>query len=211
MYFGKEDFSGYDKEQSHVEVYSLNTGYWRKINDAKLPGVINYSHDYAFVDGALIWTASYSHVSEIDEDFIVSFDTRSELFRRMEFPKFQEYHSSLEVPYFLVYKGCLAFFVAPDWGDEGSEVWSIWVMKEFGVVESWIKEYKEETQPKALRPIGFNKNNEILINTSDEGIIAFNFETKQSRILELYCDNICWINYTGSLVFLEEKNELLEK
>ncbi|KAL2455184.1 putative F-box protein [Abeliophyllum distichum] len=26
MYFGNEGFSGYDKEQSHVEVYSLNTG-----------------------------------------------------------------------------------------------------------------------------------------------------------------------------------------
>ncbi|KAL2468669.1 F-box/kelch-repeat protein [Forsythia ovata] len=202
MYFGKEDFSGYDKEQSHVEVYSLNTGYWRKIDDAKLPGIITCSYQSAFVDGALIWRANYSLVGEIDEDFIVSFDTRSELFRRMEFPDFREYHSTQEVPYLLVYKGRLAFFVAPDCGDEGSEVWSIWVMKEFGVVKSWIKEYNEETQQKALWPIGFNKNNEIWIDTSDEGIIAFNFETKQSRILELYCDNNCWINYTESLVLL---------
>ncbi|KAL2455183.1 F-box protein CPR30 [Abeliophyllum distichum] len=207
MYFEKVDFAGCDKEQYHVEVYSLNSGYWRKIDDAKLPGIIKCSHP-AFVDGALIWRAGYSLESEIDTDFILSFDTRSELFQRMEFPDFQEYHSTQEVPYLVVYKGCLAFFVAPDCGAIGSDVWSIWVMKEFGVVESWVKEYSEETPQKAMWPLGFTQNNEILIDTTHGGIIAFNFETKQIRILQIYGYNIFWINYTESLVFLEKRSSL---
>ncbi|KAL2469079.1 F-box protein CPR30 [Forsythia ovata] len=210
MHFEKLDFSGCVKEQYHVEVYSLNAGYWRKIDDAKLPGIIKCSHQSAFVDGALIWRAGYSLGSEIDTDFILSFDTRSELFQRMEFPDFQEYRSTQEVPYLVVYKGCLAFFVSPDCEAIGSAVWSIWVMKKFGVVESWVKKYSEETPGKALWPLGFTKNNEILIDTSHGGIIAFNFETKQTKILNIYSYNNCWINYTESLVFLEEKNELVE-
>ncbi|KAL2469080.1 F-box/kelch-repeat protein [Forsythia ovata] len=212
MYFGKEDFSGYDREQSHVEVYSLNKGSWRKIDDAKLPGICS-TEQAIFVDGTLNWMAVYSAENDITYDFIMSFDTQTELFRKIVLPDFQEYQylQTRELPFLVVYKGWLAFFVAPDCGDEGSDVWSIWVMKKFGVVESWVKEYNEETQHKALWPIGFTKNNEILIDTSDEEIFAFNFETKQSRILKHYYGyRDCWVNYTKSLVFLEEKNELLE-
>ncbi|KAL2490395.1 F-box and associated interaction domains-containing protein [Abeliophyllum distichum] len=147
---------GYDKEQSHVEVYSLNTGYWRKIDDPKLPGICS-TEQPIFVDGTLNWMAGYSAETDIMSDFILSFDTRSELFRQIMFPDFQEYQylQTQELPYLVVYKGWLAFFVAPDCGDEGSDVWSIWVMKKFGVVESWVKEYNEETQQKVLWPIGF--------------------------------------------------------
>lgn len=144
------------------------------------------------------------------DDFILSFDTHSEQFQEVQLPKYREYHQRQEDPYLVVYKGCLAFFVAPGSWCYWTTIWSVWVMNEFGVVESWVKKFNGETEEKAKWPIGVTKNNEIIIYT-DESMIAYNFETKMSRDL-IYDSSVdsSWLNYTGSLVFLDEKNELVE-
>ncbi|KAL2469188.1 F-box protein CPR30 [Forsythia ovata] len=136
MHFRKGGLLSYDKEQSLVEVYSLNTRSWRKINYAKVSGIIECSYQHVFVDGTLNGLAGYSRKSEVMIEFILSFDCRSYVFREVELPSYQEHHLCPLVPNLEVYKGCLALFVALGCDEDRTAIWSLWLMKEFGVAET---------------------------------------------------------------------------
>jgi hypothetical protein len=81
-------------------------------------------------NGALHSTAwSRSH------KFILSFDVNDERFREIMLPQNYEEDDILGHPMFrlAVLKGSLALFVC------GSDICYIWVMRDYGVVESWTK------------------------------------------------------------------------
>ncbi|CAA3030946.1 F-box CPR1-like [Olea europaea subsp. europaea] len=192
-----------DKEQSQVELYSLYTASWRKIDDVKMPGIL-LDGAAVFVDGSLNWIAYHS----LERTYsILSFDTRLEVFREMKLPNYDHYNSV--IPYLVVYKGCLALFVAHCTGEE--DVLSLWVMKEFGLAESWLEEYHVVFEVDCIFSVGFTKNSVIIYATYDE-MFVYDFEKKQSRDIGLgfRCDADSLVEYTESLVLLDEKNELQE-
>ncbi|KAK9907131.1 hypothetical protein M0R45_002376 [Rubus argutus] len=108
-------------------MYSLRTNSWRRIQDFPLD--ISYRLVYksaTFVNGALHWMASPgSSITTV----IVSLDLASETY--MEVPQPDHYGSQIGIA--ASSRGCLCLLVH----NYASQSYDIWVMKEYGLRESW--------------------------------------------------------------------------
>ncbi|KAL7243929.1 hypothetical protein ACSBR1_016196 [Camellia fascicularis] len=56
----------------------------------------------------------------------------------------------------------------------------IWVMKEYGVVASWVKQFRIDLR----EPIGLRKNGEVLLAES-EGYLVSYYDPKSKQIVNL--------------------------
>ncbi|KAF7145572.1 hypothetical protein RHSIM_Rhsim04G0064400 [Rhododendron simsii] len=87
----------------------------------------------------------------------------------------------------------------------------IWVMKEYGVAESWAKLY-DINLPIGLRHIiGFRKNGQVLLSTNDDRLLCYDCETKTSANL---IDTESSVTFDGdtfmeSLVLVKQGNGAL--
>ncbi|XP_057784813.1 F-box/kelch-repeat protein At3g23880-like [Salvia miltiorrhiza] len=123
-----------DKLDCHV--YTLGTGSWRR-----LEGIPYNYHDGsgAFVNGNLHWIATIGE----DSSWISCFDLETECF---SFFKTPPYHAQ-GLPFIrgtsiFALSGCLWFCKeASDHRYEIEGELTIWIMKKYGVDESWSKEY----------------------------------------------------------------------
>ncbi|XP_058210526.1 F-box protein At3g07870-like [Rhododendron vialii] len=118
-----------DRETCEAEIYTLGEGSWRSIG--KISTIV-HSHSFnAFLNGSLHWL---SHA--LSEDFIYCFDFGSEQFRAVPEPfEFGPVHRECSGYMYLgVLQGCLSIC---DFG--GGGVAEVWVMKDYGVMESWSK------------------------------------------------------------------------
>ncbi|KAL2468562.1 F-box/kelch-repeat protein-like [Forsythia ovata] len=111
----------------------------------------------------------------------------------MELPSYQEHHLCPLVPNLEVYKECLALFVTPGCDEGVITIWSLWVMKGFGVSETWVKKYNGQTEERAIWSIGFTQNNDIMIIRHGDIMIAYSFEKQQNRYLEFDDNPNCWL------------------
>nr|XP_023926029.1 F-box protein CPR1-like [Quercus suber] len=123
-----------------IEVYSLSSDSWRRVGMSLRANVKNsFFFPAPLVSGAWHWI---SRVVEGEEErkveMIMSFDVNSEEFRMLRMPdgamsivRFQTRLAS--------FKGKLAFLTCGQSEQPGGYQYSIWVMREYGVLESWNK------------------------------------------------------------------------
>ncbi|XP_057784847.1 F-box/kelch-repeat protein At3g23880-like isoform X3 [Salvia miltiorrhiza] len=123
-----------DKLDCHV--YTLGTGSWRRLEGIPY----NYHNgEGAFVNGNLHWIATIG-----EESWISCFDVETECF---SFFKAPPYHAQglplIRVTSISALNGCLWFCkVASEYVNYGGGCeLTIWIMKEYGVDESWSLEY----------------------------------------------------------------------
>ncbi|OMP08780.1 hypothetical protein COLO4_06128 [Corchorus olitorius] len=119
---GDESFS------SEVKVYSLKTNSWRRVKD--FPFCVKYEGDPGIlVSNALHWVASKKS-GFLGKSFVVAFDLGTEDYHRVHLPDFLDEGIQLDVA---VFQDCL---IVNHW-----EIFSvdIWMMKKYGVKESWTK------------------------------------------------------------------------
>ncbi|KAH0981452.1 hypothetical protein GBA52_008629 [Prunus armeniaca] len=159
-----------------VEIWSLARGSWNRLSDAVVPAKFspgNFTHDdnaASFVNGALHWIQG----NHRDDKFIVSFDLSTELFGKILMPTSALKRSkkwTLEAPvgkefcYVSRYGDCLAFFVKrQNMLLTGDVRFHLWVMKDYGVAESWSKLFIISTQKFVDRPLGFRKNGQVVLS-----------------------------------------------
>ncbi|KAK9015349.1 hypothetical protein V6N11_006460 [Hibiscus sabdariffa] len=117
-----------------AEIYTLGTGSWRSIGNAPIAWVDSSSN--AFLNDALHWFT----LSDLDDgnEFIHSFDFDVEKFgtvplsdHLLKQKKFERHSSSVGV-----LGGCLSMIHSSN-----HMSFDIWVMKEYGVKESWTKQF----------------------------------------------------------------------
>ncbi|XP_057784851.1 F-box protein CPR1-like isoform X1 [Salvia miltiorrhiza] len=127
----------YDDDKLDCHVYTLGTGSWRRLEG------IPYVHLYgegAFVNGNLHWTTTIGG----EASWISCFDVETECF---SFFKAPPYHAHglpiIRVRSLSAVSGCLWFCKeASEYeGDTGRCELTIWIMKEYGVDESWSLAY----------------------------------------------------------------------
>ncbi|KAL6200620.1 hypothetical protein ACLB2K_030401 [Fragaria x ananassa] len=165
-----EDQYGWGSEenenQTFVEVYSLAAGSWSNPRLVYPKFLLSGQRSpQAFVNGALHWDAGGFC------NFILAFDVGSELFRKIMMPKSLDWDSlsagNLTLRLSVSRDGkSLAMFLR--YLDEYSDpsLLDVWVMKEYGVEESWTKlitlhpEGPERSLPSALC---FRKSGEIVM------------------------------------------------
>ncbi|XP_057786540.1 F-box/kelch-repeat protein At3g23880-like [Salvia miltiorrhiza] len=128
-------FESYD-DKLDCHVYTLGTGSWRRLEG------IPYVHHFgpgAFVNGNLHWIATIGG----EASWISCFDVETECF---SFFKAPPYHAQ-GLPFIRgrsisALSGCLWFCkVASEHVNDGGCELTIWIMKEYGVDESWSLEY----------------------------------------------------------------------
>ncbi|KAJ6724456.1 hypothetical protein OIU85_022386 [Salix viminalis] len=190
-----------------MELYSLNEGSWRSIpQTAPLRYDTDQHFSSAFLNGAVHWIANRADQHEGIHNVVLGFDMSDEIFLEIALPSCLDNvrPSCLSL---LVYKEssisvCQASFLS-------SVQFHIWVMKEYGVVESWTELVltfgaQGEGIPRAL---GIRKE-ELLMEKKRGWIVSGNLESQQVRDLRIWGEPFHTFtgSYLESLVLLDKGN-----
>ena len=165
-----------------VEIYTLSTGVWRYVNPPGPPGLIPDRTIPVFLNGAVHWLGHTDPNIKGKEDdpngkgkkdgifrnVIVVFDMVHEVFNKvMAVPESLERVKHLRMGVAVVGDGSLALVpcssvVVNDEVDSNS----VWVMREYGVAESWTRLFDFNVLGGIERVVGFKKNGEVLVVTN---------------------------------------------
>ncbi|KAK8483395.1 hypothetical protein V6N11_029089 [Hibiscus sabdariffa] len=120
--------------QSEVQILTVGSPCWRNLGT--IPYRFIHSKSKALVHGRFHWLTRPNN--NTTATLLISFDLETEQFHEVHMPdsccNSDEYFRQL-----MVVRGCLSAIVFR--GDYGERV-EIWIMKEYGVKESWIKEIR---------------------------------------------------------------------
>ncbi|KAL5701024.1 hypothetical protein ACHQM5_026406 [Ranunculus cassubicifolius] len=195
-------FEHYVEFHSLVSVYTLGSGSWRNLEEDVMQYNMSLSSPFtAFVSGALHWYASKPFASHnYAHEILVSFNFRDETFQEIPQPD--------GIKYWYPYKtivgelgGCLSIFCRLQ-----HECIEIWLMKEYGVIDSWTKQFmfgKSEIPGSIifLTPIGFANNGQIITMKNQTEIVLYDPKTNSIRYLNKFDSDVHDIStYTPTLV-----------
>ncbi|XP_059640348.1 F-box/kelch-repeat protein At3g06240-like isoform X2 [Cornus florida] len=158
-----------------ASLYSLKTDSWRRIQD-----VLNYHYrsrittvSMVLVNESLHWLIFGSYG---DRFVIAAFDLADEKFHDVQRPS-SLVNNNVHFTYILgVCRGCLCIFVCGY-----SFQIEVWVMKEYGVTESWTKHTRYIGNMYMEQPLYFLVDEEVLMRKDRDELFAFNAEEKTSR------------------------------
>ncbi|GLT78066.1 hypothetical protein SLA2020_496130 [Shorea laevis] len=163
LVFPDTDYVGFESVPSLVEIYTLRTSIWRSITAPGPHYLIRYWSSPVFVSGALHWSANTPPRQGAFRNVIVSFNMKDEAFGEVGMPKSLQGLVGWKITVALL-DGLLALVHRNVDGYEASH--DVWVMKEYGVAESWTKLF--DVRIGALdRVIGFTKSGEVLLQKAE--------------------------------------------
>ncbi|KAL3507355.1 hypothetical protein ACH5RR_032737 [Cinchona calisaya] len=167
-------FCGGNVYETEVRVYSLKSDAWKRIEDFKGGVLLDDSGKYA--NGKLHWASSHGFDSNPSWK-IISLDLGSETYGEVERP---EYGDGLYDWTFGVLGGCLS--VLFDYERTRADVW---VMKEYGVRDSWSKVVSvpylgDPEKSRYSMPVCLLRNGEILL-VFGSGLAVYNPKSSAFR------------------------------
>lgn len=117
------------------------------------------------------------------DDSLMAFDVNDEEFKLMILPPNLDGDELL----LMLLNGLLTLFDFSPFGvRQGSNHCYIWVMREYGVMESWTKLFTILPHEIVRRPLGFTEGGKKVVFESDEGkLISCDLENSQSEILQV--------------------------
>jgi F-box interacting protein len=182
-----------------VEIYTLRTGIWRFITAPDPRYTMKYWSSSVLVSGALHWVTHTPRHQGAFCNVIMSFNMKDEAFGEVGMPKSLQELEDLMVTVALI-DGLLALVPCTGFGIEASH--AVWVMKEYGVVESWTKLFDVRIEG-FQRVIGFPKSDEVLVH---DAVRFFSFGPGSRGSMEdlplCGLEHIYLDNYVESLVLL---------
>ena len=185
-----------------VEIYTLRTGIWRSITTSGPPYLIKWWYSSVFVNGAVHWPAITPRCQGGFRNVIVSFDMKDEAFGEVGMPESLQGLEDLNVNVALV-DGLLALVPLNKFGNEASQ--AVWVMKEYGVVESWTKLFDVRIGG-FQRVIGFTKRSEVLVHKDgrlfsfgpcSRGYLDLPIGGPQEIYVDTYVESLVLLNIAG--------------
>ncbi|KAL5710459.1 hypothetical protein ACHQM5_021018 [Ranunculus cassubicifolius] len=161
---------------SNVEVYTLGMDCWRVLESISY-GIAAFRSVTALVNGVIHW-----YGCEAEGDVIIAFDVKDEIFQEISRPRGVDYNSC-DVEIWEL--GGLLSMICIFGQIEVREI-QMWVMKEYGVAESWTKGFKIERpdvlgQFSFLQPLGVTKDGEIIIKKDNSKVVLYNPNTGTCR------------------------------
>ncbi|KAL4304627.1 hypothetical protein GQ457_10G000810 [Hibiscus cannabinus] len=201
-------FGGYDKvydgyvefdRNEKVELYSLRSDSWKEISH---PGVTGYGPLLInnYINGFYYWLAVGHYEYEIS---ILSFDMVTENFSILPLPlptTSGTYYLDL-----LDFNGLLGALLPLGEGTEKS--FDIWVMN-----GSWTKQFTIDSVPGVERALGFWKNGELFLESSDHELVLFDPSTRELKNLGIhaYMGTMRISAYVENLVPINGRSEYEE-
>ncbi|XP_057790739.1 F-box protein CPR1-like [Salvia miltiorrhiza] len=187
-------------EESDCHVYTLGTGSWRRLEG--IPGVYQFGEG-AFVNGNLYWKASIRK----EATWISCFDVETECFSFFKAPPYD----AQGLPFLRgmcisAMSGCLWFCkVASEYGygnDGGRRELTIWIMKEYGVDESWSEEYviPIDDGMSFVEPIEVFENGDlsmlVMAYSKSRCLFHYSNKTKTMQRIDLFgADGVEWLTF----------------
>lgn len=163
-----------DCEDTFVDVYSLKRDVWKRVDCSAYDHAVPEISAGAFVNGAIHWLASSRDPGY--PSVIAAFNFVDEVFDEIPAP------SCLDVTKFVfnrlvVLGGCLCMF-----DDRSNSRSDIWMMKEYGVGDSWTKlSIDADCDWDIVKPLCFIGDEEIVLLTEGETLIVYNLKEKILR------------------------------
>jgi F-box interacting protein len=190
-----------------ASVYTLSTDSWRRvvIHEESLTRSVHSLRErpFLFFNGAL-----HSFACIRDNNFILCFDVNDERFREIMIPRnYLDGFSPKTLGQLVVFKGSLALVCFGKDLNEESDICYIWVMREYGVVESWTR----STVPvnNFRRFFDSTNSDELLIETQDRQLVSFDPDSLNANSLGIRSPK--WLFYTTdlteSLVLVDGENQ----
>ncbi|CAL5445156.1 unnamed protein product [Camellia sinensis] len=182
---------------AHIEVYSLNAGSWRMSctgSDSYPDGItISYSGRFAaYLEGAVHFVVT---MKKTNDKLILSFDLCDELFQTMLLPDgivgpLTEVRTS-------VFGGLLSLLCYED--TAANKSCSIWMMKEYGVVDSLCKQFTVDLSGGITELLGVRNNGHILL--------------EQIKNLGVYASAYRFVvdTYEENLILLDKPNDAFSR
>lgn len=160
------------KFQTDVKMYTTRNNFWRRIQD--FPYDFPHGGRGVFMNGALHWIVSLWS-NELHYYMVAALDLAEEKYRLVKLPEWEYEKFYFDIG---VMGGNLFLFCC-----SGEISFDIWVMKEYGVTESWTR--LKITVPcmtkivayAYLRPLCLRKNGEILLRVGASKLVLY--DTKQ--------------------------------
>ncbi|GFP87930.1 F-box/kelch-repeat protein at3g06240 [Phtheirospermum japonicum] len=198
--------SNYRNNKTHtkIEVYSLMMSSWNIIEVDYFPWEVIDARSEVLLNESIHWKAIYGDGVNDGEDIMVllAFHLGNQSFRQLSLPHYDGDGEDL-MEHLGVIKGNISLFLfhMTDW----NEPCFLWVMKEYGVEDSWTKTHSIVIDPGVVIPLVFTKNDEILFEDAEHGFIVYHFDSKTSNVLGLEDDGyLNVVKYVESLVMLED-------
>ncbi|KAH6765206.1 hypothetical protein C2S52_014257 [Perilla frutescens var. hirtella] len=173
--------------RSECQVYSVGTGYWRRIASAGVRNIHEYGAG-AFLNGNLHWLAHARDLNGYPER-ISCFDLETELFSTSSPPP-PPPKDSHRFRNLSVLGGCLC--LCDNLGHEFPSEFDIviWLMKEYGDEKSWTKEFVIRKMFHAdicgsLCPIKVFEDGDILMEMARERLLYYSNKTKTFREVDV--------------------------
>jgi F-box interacting protein len=171
--------SCFKDKNNEVDVYTLGSNNWRSIQDfpcssrsMNQPGV--------FVSGTVNWLA-YEVSNSSCCRFIVSLDLEKESYQKIHQPDLDKDHWTLGM-----FRDCLCIFAT------NGMFLDIWIMKEYGIKESWTKLYNvpyKREQYIYPKTVYISDPKTVYISDDDQVLFSFNDLTNSKFMLVVYNSN----------------------
>ncbi|XP_030442725.1 F-box protein At3g07870-like [Syzygium oleosum] len=184
----------FGRAMSPVEIYSLGTDSWRSL-ECEVPAFCAYRPAVS-VNGKLHWFAFDFDdlLGDVGFGSIVLFDVAGEVFDEMALPEeILHMDSVVSVVSVAVLNDLLAVFISrggPLGHPDLHSNCSVWVMRDYGVPESWTKLYTFEASGLVYGFDGFTWNGELMVEIDSGERVSWNPITGQFTELPLWttCD-----------------------
>ncbi|XP_051145198.1 F-box protein At3g07870-like isoform X2 [Andrographis paniculata] len=165
-------------KQMVANVHTLGSDSWRRIENVPCPERSSFD---PFLNGALHWITNSGKPSEL----ISSFDLENEMFKAIPPPPHfnVQYMKKVVGINIGILRDCMCMCYIYN----GVE-FEVWVMKEYGVQDSWTKEFSIDLKfycklqvDDLRRPIKFFSNGDLLFISSYDSIVCFSPQKRTFR------------------------------
>ncbi|THF99667.1 F-box/kelch-repeat protein At3g06240-like [Camellia sinensis] len=172
-YLGSEN--GF-KVPPQVKIYALDDRSWRHFDGVVLHfGMVNYFLSQAYLNGKVHWV-SYKLIDPVTRGcFVLFFDLGNEVFGEIELPLSLVHQFPRNMLTAIV--GELLSVLQYD-SPIYSKSCKVLVMKEYGVVGSWSKQYTIDLDGRLVLTLGLRKNGEMLLGMGRE-VVLYDSESQE--------------------------------
>ncbi|KAL3526653.1 hypothetical protein ACH5RR_011309 [Cinchona calisaya] len=191
---------------ARAELYYLNSNSWREM-DAILPWNFYYCPCFALLfKGSFHW-----HANSESSDCILSFDMSTEAFREIEYPDEAnpdgfgiglalEPANARRMSLVSLNNSLALVLYSDPFGQTLEQVIDIWVMMEYGVKESWIKNFSIRPLFGIRCPISSWNDDKLLLESSSGQLISCPLQdSAQLKEYDIYGDQAS----IGAVIFEE--------
>lgn len=190
-----------------VEVYSLSTGLWKTVNSNDIScKIVEYFYSSVYQNGAIHWVCYRKSEGGVFSNSLLVFDLSDETFSEMGLPRELVHVSPLD----LTVSSC-GELISMIWYEKGRDrgescdCCAVWVMNQYGELNSWTKKFVVILERGLSHAIGFRRNGEFLVEKGVGDLISYDPERKEFKDLGIHGGKKSFFSseYAESLVLLD--------